>query len=51
MPLKIKLIFISLVLFIFGTSLFALQQKRDLNSDFSLFSSQKPQEDSISLIV
>ena len=51
MPLKIKLIFISLVLFIFGTSLFALQEKRDLNSDFSLFSSQKPQEDSISLIV
>ena len=51
MPLKIKLIFISLVLFILGTSLLALQEKRDLKSDFNFFWPQKPSENSISLIV
>ena len=51
MPLKIKLIFISLALFIFGTSLLALQEKRDLKSDFNFFWPQKPSENSISLIV
>ena len=51
MPLKIKLIFISLVLFIFGTSLLALQEKRDLKSDFNFFWPQKTNENSISLIV
>lgn len=51
MPLKIKLIFISLVLFIFGTSLLALQEKRDIKSDFNFFWPQKPSENSISLIV
>ena len=51
MPLKIKLIFISIALFLIGSSLFILQEKRDSESDFSLFSSHLSQENSISLIV
>lgn len=50
MPLKIKLIFISIALFLIGSGLFALQEKWSLKSDFSLFSSKKPQEKSVSLI-
>gem|GEM_PF-1756245 len=51
MPLKIKLIFISIALFLIGSSLFILQEKRDSKSDFSLFPSHLSQENSISLIV
>lgn len=51
MPLKIKLIFISIALFLIGSSLFILQEKRDAKSDFSLFPSHLSQENSISLIV
>lgn len=51
MPLKIKLIFISIALFLIGSSLFILQEKRDSESDFSLFPSHLSQENSISLIV
>lgn len=51
MPLKIKLIFISITLFLIGGSLFILQEKRDSKSDFSLFPSHLSQENSISLIV
>lgn len=51
MPLKIKLIFISIALFLIGSSLFILQEKQDSKSDFSLFPSHLSQENSISLIV
>ena len=51
MPLKIKLIFISIALFLIGSSLFILQEKQDSKSDFSLFPSHLSQKNSISLIV
>ena len=51
MPLKIKLIFISIALFLIGSSLFILQEKQDSKSNFSLFPSHLSQENSISLIV